>query len=268
MSEEELEAGTTESTKQELKGPGSRPKVRIDKLLRDAAASTAAERTKRVQLRFLTRPIEFLAHPSDPTRLGSVLCERTELTGEPGTQVAVPTGETFEIPAAMALISVGYRGIPLPGMDETIFDETKGTVRNDHGKVAASEKDTDDTNNLGRLYVCGWLKRGPSGIIGTNIADAKDTVASILRDLTDPPNASPSPATTDGGTAVPNRCGGGREGLDRFLEERGVETVNWDGYLRIDAMEREVWRRRTEGQPREKFTEVEEMLDLARDRQG
>eukprot|EP01083_Nonionella_stella_P190756 706391_1 len=136
----------------------------------------------------------------------------------------------------MALISIGYKGIKLPDMDTTLFDERKGTVKNTHGKVD------------GNLFVSGWLKRGPSGIIGTNIADAKDTVASILMDV----------------EKIVEDCGkqgkSGREDLDELLMEREVQVVDWTSYKKIDSAEKDAARLRTASQPREKFTDVVDML--------
>jgi len=262
--------------------------------LRDAAAGTTAaactdsdttsnsnDMKKQVRLRFLMRPIEFLPHPSDPSRLGSILCERTELKGEPGKQTAVPTGEFREIPAAMALISVGYKGIPLPDMPPSMFDERRGIIHNHHGKVITTdignENDSDgdggamigrnQLNDSGQLYVCGWLKRGPSGIIGTNIADAKDTVAAIMNDLkkkNEPQRKGISAIIdkNDVDDTISSRYSRGREGLDQFLEGSGVEAVDWDGYLTIDKHEKDLSRRRTEAQPREKFTSTADMMAL------
>jgi len=252
VSAEELEEGTTESSKKELESAGSRPKIRIDKLLREAASKYSdSDSKKQVQLRFLLRPLKFLANPSDPTRLGSVLCERTKLQGEPGQQVAVPTGDFHELPAAMALISIGYKGLPLPGMDNSLFNQDKGIVRNDHGKVIGKGVDNG-------LYVCGWLKRGPSGIIGSNIIDAKDTVSSIIKDL----NSKKEASLVDSNDNVVNHMG--RQGLDELLAEKGVEAVDWQDYLLIDKNEKKLSRRRTEAQPREKFTSTDEIMELIR----
>jgi len=235
---------------------------------------------KQVRIRFLMRPIEFLPHPSDPSRLGSILCERTELKGEPGKQTAVPTGEFQEIPAAMALISVGYKGIPLPDLPPSMFDESRGIIHNHHGKVittgVGNDNDNDGgavsgrnkTNTSDQLYVCGWLKRGPSGIIGTNIADAKDTVGAIMNDLkkNNEPQREVFSAAIDrddhGNDTTPSVCSSGREGLDLFLKENGVEAVDWNGYLTIDKHEKDSSRRRTEAQPREKFTSTAAMMAL------
>jgi len=243
VDEKELEMGATLASQEELKAPGGRPKVRIDKLLRDAATNTAQldgsdNHHKKVKLRFMWNPLKFEPDPADPSKLGSVICERTELKGEAFAQTAVSTEHTEEIPANMALISIGYKGIKLPDMDTALFDESKGTVKNTRGKVD------------GNLFVSGWLKRGPSGIIGTNIADAKDTVASILVDVEN--------IVEDYGSQGES----GREDLDELLVEREVQVVDWTSYKKIDSAEKDAARLRTANQPREKFTDVIDMLNF------
>lgn len=246
VEEKELNEGATLSSLEELKGGGARPKVRIDKFLRDVARLRKEKQEdakehkegyqKEVILRFLLNPIKFLPSAADDTRVGSVICERTRLEGQPGRQVAVGTGVMEEIPADMVLVSIGYKGVKLPGMDDSLFDAGRGIVRNTHGKV------------IDNLYVSGWLKRGPSGIIGTNIMDAKDTVSSILKDLEE--------ETSTGSEKMVK----GRKGLGELLLERGVRYVDWASYQRIDAAEMDPLRLRTKNQPREKITSVEEML--------
>lgn len=233
----ELEAGNTEATQAELDGKGARPKIRIDKLLRDTAetcGSGSNKKEKQVKLRFLLNPVEFVAKNSDDTRLGQVRCERTKLEGEAGHQRAVGTGGFEDISADMALVSIGFASIPLPGMDESNFDYKRGVVKNTHGKVHGVDK----------TFVSGWLKRGPSGIIGTNIVDAKDTVSSIIKDLQN----------------VPEDEIQGRYGLHTLLSKKRVQYVDWDGFLKIDKEEKSKTRLRTDSQPREKFTNIDDML--------
>jgi len=314
---DDLDAGLTEASREELTGPGARPRVRIDKLLRDQAnASSAAAATttsssssegpsddsiekKEVRLRFLLRPRAFLPRSDDPSKLGGVSCERTRLAGEAGRQGAVGTGETEEFDADLALVSIGYKGSPLPGMedeDETeedegagsssrgVFDSDRGVVRNFHGAVirgggggGSSEAASTPPEKIEGLYASGWLKRGPSGIIGTNIPDAKDTVASILRDLKSGSLVPGRERVEEGDDTGDGDDGGdddgrggrgaprGREGLDELLRSRGVTAVDWEGYRRIDDAER----RRAKGgsnhpdKPREKFTNVEDMMRAA-----
>ena len=137
-----------------------------------------------------------------------------------------------------ALISIGYKGIAIPGL-EAMFDPRRGVVVNAHGKV------DDSRDGMGSLFVSGWLKRGPSGIIGTNIADAKDTVASIMNDL-DHQAVKETEAS-----------------LDSLLEDRQVKLVDWSSYERIDAVETDDKRKRSANQPREKIPNIDGLLQAA-----
>ncbi len=131
-----------------------------------------------------------------------------------------------------------------------MFDERKGVVRNDHGRVLA-DSDNEGSCNA-PLYVSGWLKRGPSGIIGTNITDAKDTVASIMEDVM----SGKIHLSCDVDAKR------GRDGLDTLLEQRNIEKVDWSGYEKIDSTEKDPSRLRSSKQPREKITSVQEMLEI------
>lgn len=150
--------------------------------------------------------------------------------------MAVGTGETETIPAQLVLVSIGYKGMPLAGTEQW-FIASRGLISNEHGRVSGAIDD------LGGLYVSGWLKRGPNGIIGTNIADAKDTVASVVEDL----------AGTDAKKDA--FC------LDSMLRARAVNFIKWDGYQRIQQIENS--RRRSVQQPREKITSIAELMEAA-----
>jgi adrenodoxin-NADP+ reductase len=250
---EELDLGLTPASKEELAGPSGRPKTRIDKLLRDnaQASSNKTTDTRQVVLRFLLNPIRFEPDPNDPSKLGGVVCERTALVGDAGHQRAIGTGQLETIPAHLALVSIGYKGTPLPGL-EPYFDEQRGTVKNHHGKVIMVNDEGHD-GGLGKLYVSGWLKRGPSGIIGTNIVDAKDTVATIVKDLEE---------------QLPLQPRQDRRSKDcnvmQLLEQRGVQVVDWPAYERIDTAETNPTAKRSEKQPREKITTRLKLLEAAR----
>ena len=142
-------------------------------------------------------------------------------------------------------MSIGYRARPLPGLDGDSFDYRKGVVNNVHGKILGSNVPEHG------LYSSGWLKRGPSGIIGTNIADARDTVASLMFDLEH---------GRIGNHEVESQKKG-RRGLLSMLDERNVTVIDWTAYQRIDAAEKS--RKRNEGQPREKIVSVKEMILVA-----
>ena len=172
------------------------------------------------------------------------MCERTKLNGNAGSQRPVGMGEMEKLPADLVLVSIGYRGMPLEGMEEmNFFDANSSTVLNNHGKLPGE-------NNL---FVTGWIKRGPTGIIGTNIMDAKDTVKSVMKYLETP---KPSAETEIRG----------RDGLNDHINSRGIEAVDWDDFLRIVSAEIDTSRLRSEAQPREKILDFTEMLTAARNR--
>lgn len=244
--EDELNLGATEASLAELNGPGGRPRVRMDKLLREAATAAITSNdnntdsaSKVIHLRFLMNPVAFEAHPDNSNSLGSVRCERTRLEGEARQQRAVGTGEYESIPADLALVSIGYKGIALSGVEQW-FDDSRGAMIHQHGKVDAP------TSTMGGLYTVGWLKRGPSGIIGSNIMDAKDTVATIVQDAETEFNAIHLSSTS-------------LSALDDLLADCAV--VTWEGYQRIEAAESSG--KRSEDQPREKIVDLHRQIEIA-----
>ena len=136
------------------------------------------------------------------------------------------------------LVSIGYKGVAIEG-SEPWFEASRGILRNQNGLVDPA------TEILGGLYVSGWLKRGPSGIIGTNITDAKDTVTTILHDL-----KSIHLKTVD--TKV-----------EDLLTQRNIQFINWAGVEKIEAAETSRSRKRNQDQPREKITSRPEFLKVA-----
>jgi NADPH-dependent glutamate synthase beta subunit-like oxidoreductase len=186
-------------------------------------------------------PVRLETSVTDPNALVSVIFERNTLTGEAGQQRAIGTGAFETIPACLVLVSIGYKGVPIPGTEQW-FDDDSGTFRNSRGRVDVG------TTQLGGLYTSGWIKRGPSGIIGTNIADAKETVATILADLQD------KPMMTLGSV-------NGIADVRELLKLRGVHVVDWNGYRRIELKEHAI--RRSEHQPREKIVKLDDQLAVA-----
>lgn len=167
--------------------------------------------------------------------------ERTALkpSSSPGLQSAVGTGETEDLPAQLVLTSIGYKSLPLEG---AAFDHKVGIIPNTLGQALSMDGGEDPG-----LFVCGWLKRGPTGIIGTNLIDAEQTVDTMVR------RHESLPAIEAG---VP-----GGEGLKQLLASRGQEVVTFEDWERIDA--EEVRRGEAAGKPREKLTSVDEMLQVS-----
>lgn len=198
-------------------------------LLRGFAEAAPAGSAKRIWFRFLETPLRI----NGEGRVQSVTLARNRMEGPPFGQVAVATSQTVELPCGLVFRSVGYKGVPLPGVS---FDERAGIIPNRKGRCLAGE------DPLPGMYVTGWIKRGPSGIIGTNRADSVETVESILEDLSKVP-ASPKP---------------GAAGLRDILRAQGVRIVSYHEWQTIDAAERS--RGQPQGKPREKFTFVPEMM--------
>jgi ferredoxin/flavodoxin---NADP+ reductase len=137
------------------------------KVLRDYAARAPRPDHRRIVFRFLTSPIEI----KGDDKVESIVLGRNELVAdESGRVAAKDTGERDELPAQLVVRSVGYRGVPTPGLP---FDDKNATIPNTGGRVEGSRNE----------YVVGWIKRGPTGVIGTNKKDSQDTVDTLLDDL-------------------------------------------------------------------------------------
>jgi ferredoxin--NADP+ reductase len=196
-------------------------------ILRDYAQRTPAGRKRTIRLRFVTSPVAILGN--DRVEAVEVVRNRLE-QDERGRIVAVPTDERETIPCGVVFRSVGYKGVALPGVP---FDERTGTIPNEHGRAG------------GGLYVAGWIKRGPSGVIGTNKKDATETVAGLLEDA----RAGKLARETD-------------ERLEELLRERGADFVESAGWEAINAAERAAGE--PLGRPRVKLATWDDLLEAAR----
>ncbi len=206
-------------------------------ILRGFAARSPEGKPRRVVFRFRVSPVAILGEG----RVEALEVERNRLEPGPDGRVrAVGTGERETIPCGLVFRSVGYHGVPLPGVP---FDERSGTMPNAGGRVLDGNGDA-----VPGLYCAGWIKRGPSGVIGTNKKDATETVDNLLADA----RAGLLPQRDEDAD------------LDLLLAERGVEVVTYAGWGAIDALERA--RGEAEGRPRVKLCTWEELLAAARSR--
>jgi ferredoxin--NADP+ reductase len=207
-------------------------------MLRDFAARRPAERSHRVELRFCRSLVEVLGDGDDGPVTG-LRVARNRLEPDPrGGVRAIATSEHEVITCGLVIRSIGHRGRPLPGVP---FDERRGLIRNQAGRVC----EEDGTPRVGEFAV-GWIKRGPSGVIGTNKKCAADTVAALLDDL------------ARGRLADPLEVGG--DGVEAWLRARVAGLVTWGGWEAIDEHERE--RGALAGRPRVKLVRIPEMLAL------
>ncbi|GAB4174803.1 MAG: FAD-dependent oxidoreductase [Roseiflexaceae bacterium] len=206
-------------------------------LLRVYAAKTDLNAPRRIVMRFLASPIEVLGSDG---RMTGIKIERNRLASDAtGGLRAKGTGEFETISAGMVLRSVGYRGVPLPGVP---FDEATFTIPNVNGRVLSN----GGGETLSGLYTVGWVKRGPSGVIGTNKADAVATVAGMLEDLgvlDGAPDEGRDPAVAEA-----------------LIRSRKPNYVSVEGWKKLDAYE--TARGAEQGRPRVKLTKVADMLEV------
>ncbi|WP_328791772.1 MULTISPECIES: FAD-dependent oxidoreductase [unclassified Streptomyces] len=179
-------------------------------VLRGWAGETPNEEGRRIALRFYLRPVEILGGPD-----GRVTGMRFERTAPDGRGGVTGTGVHEDVEAQLVLRSVGYRGVPLAGLP---FDPARGTVPHAAGRVLRAGR-----ASVGE-YVAGWIKRGPTGVIGTNRPCAKETVSSLLQDA--------------GALARRDLPG---DPLDA-LRAAGLHAVEWPGWLAIEAAEADLGR--------------------------
>jgi ferredoxin/flavodoxin---NADP+ reductase len=219
-------------------------------ILRSYAAREPSGRPKQIVLRFLVSPVSFTA--DEHGRLGAVELVRNELLPAAGGLRAQPTDERETLTAGLAFRAIGYRGIRLPDVS---FDERSGVIPNEGGRVLDPETGTP----LPGEYVVGWIKRGPSGVIGTNKRDAQETVDAILADLATLFNGDGPPTHPSGLTHLPSEPDAGA--IEALLSVRQPRLVPYAGWEAIDRHERLLGEQA--GRPRVKLTQIEEMLRIA-----
>ncbi len=225
--------------------PEDATKRRNVEILRGYAQRTPSGKSHRLELRFLRSPLEILGEGEDGPVTGIRLAVNRLVTGDDGRVRAEATGEEEVIECGLVLRSIGYRGMPLAGIP---FDDARGLIRNVDGRVVEP-----DGSACPGEYVVGWIKRGPSGVIGTNKKDATDTVARILEDEQAGAIGRPDPALADA------------DAVETWLAERASGLVTWEGWEAIDAHESALGE--PAGRPRVKLVRVAELIEAARAKQ-
>ena len=182
--------------------------------------------------RFLTSPIEI----KGDGKVERIVLGRNELvTDDSGRVTARDTGEREELPVQLVVRSVGYRGVPTPGLP---FDDKSATIPNTDGRVQGSRN----------AYVVGWIKRGPTGVIGTNKKDSQDTVDTLLADL----------------AAAAELADFGADHADQladWLASRQPKLVTSAHWETIDRFEREAGE--PHGRPRVKLPSLAKLLHIS-----
>ncbi|MCZ6688275.1 MAG: FAD-dependent oxidoreductase [Planctomycetota bacterium] len=214
-----------DASKAELADRKFSSKKKNYEILKGYAERPAGEKPRKFIVHFFRSPIELVGDG----RIETVILEKNRLEGEPGKQKARGTGETVEIRGGLFFRSVGYRGVPIQGVP---FHDAWGVFPNEDGRIEGAPG----------FYAVGWIKRGPSGVIGTNKPDSHATVQSLLADV---PELEPCPDPDP-------------EAVRNILTRKGIHIVSFPDWRKIDAAEVENGKRL--GKPREKFVTVEEML--------
>ena len=204
-------------------------------ILREFAARSSAGKPRTLTIRFLTSPVELVGNEAGQVEGLRVVRNRLVADGS-GRLRAELTDESELLPVGLVFRSVGYHGVPPAGLSS---DEKRGVVPNERGRVLAPPGDA-----MPGVYVSGWIKRGPTGVIGTNKRDAAETVKAMLEDLAS--GTLPSPAHPQ------------LETVESFVRKRQPAVVTYADWQRIDQLE--TARGEAQGRPRVKFTSTEEIL--------
>ncbi|MEC8678785.1 MAG: FAD-dependent oxidoreductase [Candidatus Margulisiibacteriota bacterium] len=201
------------------------------KLLKEFKESLPFDPNKKtIHLLFFSSPIEVV---DDKNQIKKVVFEKNILVGEAGKQKAQSSGETFEIECDILLRSIGYKGVPFKGLP---FDDRKGVIPNDKGQVVEI-----DGTHVEDTYVTGWIKRGPSGVIGTNRSDSIETVGTCLATL--------EKTTIKDATDIVT-----------VFNEKNIKFLTYEDWKIID--EYEVKAGHELGKPREKVTSIDKIFEI------
>jgi ferredoxin--NADP+ reductase len=223
-------------SKAELERSPDRLTMKKVEILQSYAHRPDEGKPRQLVVRFLVSPVELLGDENGRVRAIRLVKNKLQPT-EAGTLRAEPTGEYEELPVDLVFRSVGYRGVPLPGVP---FNDKWGVILNNKGRVI----NPDTQQPVVGEYCAGWIKRGPSGVIGTNKPDAVETVTCMLEDLAQRSTLQPT---------YPEPAA-----IEKLIRQRQPQYVTYADWQRLNEIE--VVRGQEQGRPRLKFTRVEDML--------
>ncbi|MBI3975178.1 MAG: NADP oxidoreductase, partial [Armatimonadetes bacterium] len=229
------EAALDELSKAELDRTQDRTTMRKVEILQEFAARPPGGKPRKLFIRFLVSPVELIGTNGHVT--GMRLAHNALQATPAGSLAARPTDRFEDVPVGLVFRSVGYRGVPLP---EVPFHQDWGVFLNEKGRVL----DPATRQPIAGLYAAGWIKRGPTGVIGTNKPDAAETTAHMLVDAAQGTTFTPAEPTAAAAEA--------------FIRQRQPQVISYPDWLRINEVE--VQRGRAAGRPRVKFTRAEDML--------
>jgi ferredoxin--NADP+ reductase len=228
----------------ELDKSQDRTTLRKVEILQEYARHQPTGKLRQLIIRFLVSPVELIGDAEG--KVQAMRLVHNELYATPAGTLRPKATDQFEtIPVELVFRSVGYRGVPLPDIP---FNDDWGVILNQNGRIL----ETDSRQSLPGLYTAGWIKRGPSGVIGTNKPDAAETVERMTQDLANGIHFQPIQPDV--------------EAARRLIEARKPDYTSYQDWLRLDAIE--VAHGQSQGRPRVKFTRVDEMLAAMKQAEG
>jgi ferredoxin--NADP+ reductase len=223
-------------SRQALATSSDRAATRKVEMIQSYAQGLSGDKERQLIMRFLVSPVELFGDASGQV-VGLRLVQNELYATDAGTLRPRATAVHEDLPVGLVFRSVGYQGVPLPDIP---FDDRWGVILNQLGRIL----DAETSRHMVGLYTAGWIKRGPTGVIGTNKPDALETVQCMLDDAASGAVLTPEyPKPEDAAS---------------YIRQRQPQYVSFGDWQRLDAME--VERGQALGRPRLKFTRVEDML--------
>ncbi|MGD9651311.1 MAG: FAD-dependent oxidoreductase [Candidatus Dadabacteria bacterium] len=226
-----------DETKAELETSKDQSSINKIEILKSYCDPAGHVKERQLHIRFLVSPVEILGDENGRVR-GVRLVKNELYRDEKGDIRSRSTDEYEDLEAGIVFRSIGYLGVPLP---EVPFHEKWGVIHNEKGRVT----DPGTGEHVDGLYATGWIKRGPSGVIGTNKQDSGETVECIVEDIVS--GKLHKPESPD------------RQSLEAFVREAQPDFITYEDWLKLDTLEIE--RGKAAGRPRLKFTTLEEILE-------
>lgn len=224
-------------TKEELEGSKDRSVIKKLEILEEFSQPSETGKNKNLYLRFLVSPVEVIG--DDQGKVRGLKIVKNELYRDDRGSIRPRATDGYEIiEAGLVFRSIGYSGVPLPDLP---FDEKRGVIPNERGRITSG----NNGDFLQGLYTTGWIKRGPTGVIGTNKTDSAETVDCMIEDITKGNFLNTEPARG--------------EDIIAFVRSRSPYFITYREWLRLDEMEKQ--RGKKEGRPRVKFTKVAEIMN-------
>ena len=225
---------------QAMMADADRADLRKVEIIQELSRREPAGRAKQLKLRFLVSPLEILDDGNG--RIAAVKLVRNELYAtDAGTLRSRATGQTEILDVGLVFRAIGYRGVPIPGIP---FNANWGIIPNEGGRVV----DLETREPMTGQYTAGWIKRGPTGVIGTNKPDSAETAEHMIEDARQGKTLQPSHASANAAAA--------------FIHSRQPCVVSFSDWKRLDEIE--TGQGKVQGRPRVKFTSVNDMLAALR----